>query len=347
MVDITESNRTVIYVKSSNELRTIRYSSQNKPEVPQEMFDKWQQLINSIIKLADVKAALINQLSDGHAKVLLKSQNPDNPYTVGATGKLCLGTYCEEVMGTNRALNVEDANVDPVWSDSIYIKHQIISYYGLPLLWPDGDFFGTICVLDTKPHVFSDEFIRVFESIKLSIEHDLGQLFRHRELYELAYFDALTEVFNKRGIFEQLQAFDGLSKSQGTPYSMIMMDLDFFKEINDRHGHVFGDVVLKGFAKALKQNCLEDQIVGRFGGDEFIILVPNSTYDQTRLWMEHMAEALKATRIADGIEWSFSYGIACSEAFHDITSMIVFADQALYRMKQKHHQQRAALRAQN
>lgn len=91
-----KENVTSVYVKSTNGTRTIKFLSPDKPEINAETFEKWQSLVNGIIKL-----------NDGFTRVFLKSENEENPYKVGSTGKLCIGTYCEEVMGSNHSANVE------------------------------------------------------------------------------------------------------------------------------------------------------------------------------------------------------------------------------------------------
>ncbi len=111
----------------------------------------WQEIINVVTELLGVKAGLIMEITKEAMQVFLMSENKENPYVVGGNDSLCHGLYCETVIGTDGELHIENALELDAWKDNPDVKLNMISYYGLPVHFPDGKFFGTICILDDKP----------------------------------------------------------------------------------------------------------------------------------------------------------------------------------------------------
>jgi hypothetical protein len=93
-------------------------------------------------------------------KVFVSSDSKGNPYEQNEVASLNTGLYCETVMNTRKPLLVPDALIDEVWKSNPDIKLGMISYLGMPIAWPDGEVFGTICVLDNKENAYSDQCAR-------------------------------------------------------------------------------------------------------------------------------------------------------------------------------------------
>ncbi len=174
-------------VKVSGEAFPVRIpvTSRSKPEVSRHIQDKWQGIIDSIAGCFNIPAALIMSVGEERISVFISSRTEGNPYSPGDSEKLNMGLYCETVMGSGEMLIVPDAEKDPAWDRNPDIKLGMISYMGLPVLWPDGEVFGTICVLDSCENFYSESYISLITVIRDSIEKDLEDLIlKSRELEE-------------------------------------------------------------------------------------------------------------------------------------------------------------------
>ena len=124
--------------------------------VPVLIIDKWQNIVNILAKLASVPVALIMHVDLPYIEVYRSSKTVDNPYEVGDKERLIgSGLYCETVIKNNAKLLVPNALKDKDWDKNPDIKLNMISYLGFPLLWPNGEAFGTICILDIKENKYS------------------------------------------------------------------------------------------------------------------------------------------------------------------------------------------------
>jgi len=132
---------TKVYMYETGQLKKVYFTDENKPQVDTYIKDKWQVIINKIAKLMSVKASLINRLEDDHIEVFMMSHNQSNPYTVGICDPLGQGAYCEMVLGSKKVFKMESIKNDLVWKESAYASINMISYYGLPIIWPDGEVF--------------------------------------------------------------------------------------------------------------------------------------------------------------------------------------------------------------
>ncbi|MDZ7672836.1 MAG: diguanylate cyclase [Halanaerobiales bacterium] len=149
-------------------------------EIPEEIITSWQKITNIIAELAGVTVSLIMKVNPPYMEVFRSSQTKDNPYNVGDKEKLP-GLYCEEVIKTDQKLLVPNALKDEKWKNNPDIELGMISYLGFPLKWPDGDFFGTICILDTKENKFSDRTETLLKEFKEFIELHLKNLYQNQE----------------------------------------------------------------------------------------------------------------------------------------------------------------------
>ncbi|MCB1490425.1 MAG: GAF domain-containing protein [Rhodobiaceae bacterium] len=142
----------------------------DKPVITSETLSKWQRIVDLISALADVPATLIMNTVGAHHSVYVTSETDGNPYVLGQSFELNEKLYCFGVFQNDGELCVEDATCDPRWHDNQDLEHGMTFYVGLPVKWPDGDIFGTICVLDSRRNqralTFRDglkEFCRIVE----------------------------------------------------------------------------------------------------------------------------------------------------------------------------------------
>ncbi|MGK7651942.1 LuxR C-terminal-related transcriptional regulator [Roseovarius sp. B08] len=142
-----------------------------EPQIPQKTVKKWQRIVDLIARVAEVPASLVMRTSAPYHSVFVSSESDNNPYQVGCQFTLNEKLYCHGVLQKDGELFVEDASSDPVWSDNDDMEHGMSFYIGYPLKWPNGEIFGTICVLDSRRNrraiLFREglqEFARVIEA---------------------------------------------------------------------------------------------------------------------------------------------------------------------------------------
>ena len=140
------------------------------------MLDKWQRVVDILARLLHVPAGLIMKRVPPEHRVFITSRGPDNPYVAGDTFTLDSGLYCDTVMRDRRLLLVRDALKDPEWDRNPDLKHGMTFYLGLPLAWPDGSIFGTICVLDLQANEQAITYTDLLVQFKDVVESDLEYL---------------------------------------------------------------------------------------------------------------------------------------------------------------------------
>ena len=147
-------------------------------EVPFETVQKWQEIVNIIAEIIHVPSALVMKVEPPNIKVFVSSESNSNPYERNELAPLNTGLYCETVMKTRQSLLVPDALRDEEWKSNPDIKLGMISYLGFPVSWPDGQIFGTICVLDKKENSYSELYRKFVLQCRDVLQADLRALAR-------------------------------------------------------------------------------------------------------------------------------------------------------------------------
>jgi diguanylate cyclase (GGDEF)-like protein len=157
---------------------------------------------------------------------------------------------------------------------------------------------------------------------------------REALLEQLSRTDGLTGLANRRHIMEALQREVRHARRYEHPLSCVLVDLDHFKQINDHYGHVVGDRVLVATADALRQAVRDTDTIGRYGGEEFVMLLPNTDADGARRVAERCRKLIGKVRV-DAVSITASFGVASCPGVpvEDDIDLIRSADQALYRAK--------------
>jgi diguanylate cyclase len=154
-----------------------------------------------------------------------------------------------------------------------------------------------------------------------------------------ANLDPLTDLFNRRSLERALEEFFTLCKQSKMSFSLVLIDLDNFKYVNDNYGHHVGDLVLVRVAKVLRTSMRAKDIVGRWGGDEFIAIMPNTDLENAKKVVERIKSQLEKMEIlAEGRRFkvSISAGVVqCGENFQSLLDMIKEADRLMYEDKKK------------
>lgn len=153
---------------------------------------------------------------------------------------------------------------------------------------------------------------------------------------ELAHRDELTGVMNRRSLFAALQAELQRADRSGQPVCVAILDLDRFKSINDRLGHLAGDRTLKAFSNTLSQLTRQADRFGRYGGEEFLLIMTNTDLASAHVPVERMRQAVEAvdwSMVAPGFAVTFSCGIASRMPGESADALLQRADDALYQAK--------------
>jgi PAS domain S-box-containing protein len=145
-------------------------------QVPSEIVQKWQEIVDLLAEIMHIPSALIMEVEPPNIKVFVSSESKGNPYEPGETACLNTGLYCETVMKTRRPLLVPDALADEDWKSNPDIKLGMISYLGFPISWPDGEIFGTICVLDNKKNEYGELYRKLLLQCREMVQADLRSL---------------------------------------------------------------------------------------------------------------------------------------------------------------------------
>lgn len=155
-----------------------------------------------------------------------------------------------------------------------------------------------------------------------------------QELIALASQDHLTGVLNRLGLGEQFSDALVNFKRKGEQLSVVMMDLDYFKPINDNYGHDVGDKVLKNFAKLVSEHCRPEDIFGRWGGEEFILLCPNSEIKSAQNLAEKLRVLTEDNAWPENMMLTCSFGVAQLQTGEKAGEFLKRADEALYQAKE-------------
>jgi diguanylate cyclase (GGDEF)-like protein len=261
-------------------------------------------------------------------------------------------SLCPLTIEENRICVIPDTQADPrVANHPLVVRKPNFRFYaGYPLQESSGMAVGTLCVFDTKPRELNEE--------QICSLHDLGELARHELLTDQlsdaqselisklgaarreAMFDPLTRVWNRRGATALLRSALIKGKERDSEVSVCLLDVDNFKTINDTHGHQAGDQVLRKLAAMLVSSVRTNDIVCRYGGDEFLLILPDTdVHDAARVAERARRTVVESpVQIRQGLaKVSVSIGLAARHRGADITpdDLIKQIDDALMACKRE------------
>ena len=172
-------------------------------DIPDDTLNKWQNIADLMSELIRIPAALIMRLIGSDIEVLIASQADRNPYHPGDSEHFFgSGLYCETVINSNDKLLVTNALVDEKWKTNPDIKLNMISYLGFPILLPDGNPFGTICVLDNKENTYSETYENLIMNFRDIIQSHIGLIYMNNLLGDQnkQLNDYIAEIQILRGV---------------------------------------------------------------------------------------------------------------------------------------------------
>jgi diguanylate cyclase (GGDEF)-like protein len=176
----------------------------------------------------------------------------------------------------------------------------------------------------TKP-VSSDDLLLTVQS----------RIKRGRAVHDLVTKDSLSGLLNRRESIRRLDEEISRSRRAGTPLSVAMLDLDHFKNINDTQGHAIGDWVIKFFSRSMQKIYRESDIIGRYGGEEFVVIFPDTTPEMAQLACKRLKKYIKDSEADLPLPFTYSGGLALLGDDENSDSILDRADIALYKAKEK------------
>ncbi|CCD87624.1 Conserved hypothetical protein; putative membrane protein; Putative diguanylate cyclase (GGDEF domain) [Bradyrhizobium sp. ORS 285] len=181
-------------------------------------------------------------------------------------------------------------------------------------------------------------FLGIFSSALRETLYQRGQKLKeaYRRIEELAELDELTGALNRRSIMHVLEEELARARQAGRPCSVVLIDLDWFKRINDEHGHPTGDDVLRTFAITMFANIRGSDRFGRYGGEEFLLVLPGAPQDPACRLAERLRQIIAEldwSAFSTGLQVTFSAGVATARGDETTESLLSRADRALYESK--------------
>jgi len=259
-------------------------------------------------------------------------------------------SFCAYTVLGDDVLVVEDVKKDDRFSDNPLVTGDpnIGFYAGCPVRAPDGRKIGSLCAIDRQTRSMNPNHIEALRNLAQMIEAELkvahlsktqGDLMAELDTANrLALIDPLTRTWNRLGIMDILKRewSDGIRNQ--TPIGIVMADIDHFKRVNDTYGHAAGDEVIQQTTKRLLSTFRVEDALGRVGGEEFLILLPNCLPEHFFPTVERIRASVteKPIETKSGplpVTMSFGGTIVIPERGSDPAAFIKIADEALYKAK--------------
>jgi len=274
------------------------------------------------------------------AYVYMKDENRRYRYINTKTANN-LGIRAEDAVG-----KLDSEVIPKAWADKFWALDKQVFKSGKTVsteethLAPDG----------TVLHHWSTKVPITYEGVTtlIGVSTDITELVRLREqLREQAITDGLTGLFNRRHFTEMAQKELARARRHRHPTALLILDIDHFKQVNDRYGHPVGDTVLRRLADLLRTQVRSEDTLARMGGEEFALLLPRSDLDAGQLLAERIRIAARENTqlLPHGERLTLSLGLViCSEGSKSLDPLYAAADAQLYRAKQAGRDQVCAIR---
>ena len=153
-------------------------------DIQQDICRSWQEMVNLVSEISRIPATLVMRAYPKEIEVFIACNSRKNPFKAQDREQLGIGLYCEAVITGRKELIVNDARQDPDWQKNPDIKLGMIAYLGLPICWPNGEIFGTICMLNSQASQFDNPTKQLLTRFKNVIETDLKRSYQQAVLTE-------------------------------------------------------------------------------------------------------------------------------------------------------------------
>jgi len=296
-----------------------------------------QGVLESITEAIQVGAAGIYLLNEQTNELVLEAHHGFSTDFVHSMARMKLGKgFAGRAALSGKAVILSDTSAD-MKSDLIMLQRMgLRSLYSVPIMAREK-ILGIICVGSHDSRDFVERDVRLLGSIASQIGIAIENAQMYEKAVEVAFTDSLTGLYNRRYLMEQIRRELARVDRNKTALSLIMIDVDDLKTVNDRFGHDRGDVLLKELARIIKTRARASDVAARLGGDEFVVLTPDTDLVGAnevgqRLWSEAHLSRIRM----DGHEVGFSVSIGIASYPSHATSaegLLKKADEAMYEAK--------------
>lgn len=243
---------------------------------------------------------------------------------------------CGEVFRTGKPLVIGDVTADGRYIQGVAGAHSELA---VPLVW-EGHVLGVLNVESHQMGAYSDKDLDLLTTVAEQAAAAIGNARLHQQTRHLAITDQQTELYNYRYFQEQLGTAVRQAQLMGTPIALLMVDLDFFKRCNDTYGHPTGDAILQQLGRILRDSCRTDDMVFRYGGEEFTVILPDTTDGDALRVAERIRERVAhhsfVTRSGRRLDFPVTVSIGVASYPRDGLSevnLLIAADKAMYAAK--------------
>lgn len=263
-------------------------------------------------------------------------------------------SFCTHVVESRQPLVITNAPKDERFSNNSLVIQQGFRFYaGVPLMTRNKNVIGTLCIYDYKERQFFDDDIRLLSLFadramaQFELKRDLAEARREKERYRyLSIMDTFLDIYNRQFLMDMVEAECRRSHRFRRPFAFLLLDVDHFKQINDHYGHMIGDHVLQDIVKIIKASVREVDIIGRFGGDELAVAMPEADSEIAHKVAERLKDAVAGHRFfyqGQKVDVTVSIGIGSADAA-SMEEVLQSADRALYKAKGQGRNQVVALK---
>ncbi len=343
-------------VMRSNEGKTVGYIGIIRParsaEQSLDTVQKIHNVTSDILLSHDEKIHSLLQIALNHfgLNIAILACIEGNNYVVKDCVDLCgelkpsmqfatAGTYCTHTLAQNKAVGFHYVAQSEIRDHPCYKNFKLESYIGVPVQL-DKELFGTLNFSSASPvePFVKDDYI-LMEMLADTVSYLLYKKQSEEAIEYLAKVDDLTSLLNRRATLERLGDVIAQSNRFAYDISVLAIDLDHFKSINDKWGHAAGDHALIEFARVVSGLGRKTDFCGRIGGEEFVFVLPGTSLESSENIGNNLRHklAVEPVELSNGVRitLSVSIGVATLKNNESLESLLARADEALYAAKQK------------
>lgn len=319
----------------TNVLETIVNSIQGElgylhSVIMQKMLDDdGKYYLKVVAEAVDVTIQRANDILKDPINVRKLAYTTDSIFDRAITGKKIIQS--RDIAASLRAI-MPDVKKELI--EQIVSNHEVKSIISIPVYIRDCA-FGVFCVFSSREELAQAEtdFLSMFAG-QIEMAVTIANLFE--AIKQQAVTDGLTGLYNRRYFEENLSKEVTRSKRNGQPFSLIGLDLDFLKQINDKFGHAYGDIAIKTVADILKVNARSVDIAARLGGEEFSIILPGIASEGAMIAAERIRKAIEEKKLETIGHITASVGVATfPDQSDNVEEIVELTDRAMYESKRK------------
>ncbi|MCE1254126.1 MAG: diguanylate cyclase [Anaerolineae bacterium] len=296
----------------------------------EELFDL---IITYAVQVTACDSAEIMMIEGDYARVVRSSDASMHDICLSITGTENL----RWMVKTQQAVLMSDVRNDPGWV-SVADTDWIRSYVGAPILASSGSTIGFINLNSVTPGLYDEKIVDRLSAFSSHASIAIQNARTYKKLEDLANLDGLTYLYNRRCFFDMAAREFARAQRHQRALAAIMIDVDQFKTINDSFGHLTGDQVLCQIAGICKEGLRTIDVIGRYGGEEFAVILPDTNLDEAHCVAERLCRQIASAEMETlaGVQRvTVSIGVAAlDQTCSELEDLISYSDTAMYQAKE-------------